>query len=68
MSLPSPKDRYSMVDEAETRRQIDTGIGRCRKKLEDVEIGQNSLILTSPNGSRFKLLVDDAGDMSTEAI
>lgn len=35
------------------------------KRNENVEIGVNSLILTAPNGTRYKLVVSNAGALST---
>ena len=38
------------------------------KRGQDVDIGGNSLILTAPNGTRYKVVVSDAGALSTVVV
>lgn len=38
------------------------------KKNRNIEMGDNQLILTSPDGSRYALVVDNAGALSTVAV
>ena len=38
------------------------------KRNQDIEVGENFLILTSPNGTRYSVVVDDAGNLSTEVL
>lgn len=35
------------------------------KRGQDIELGTNSIILTAPNGIRYKLVVSNAGALST---
>lgn len=38
------------------------------KRGQDIELGRAAVVLTSPDGSRFRVVVDDNGTLSTEAI
>lgn len=38
------------------------------KRNENVEIGVNSLILTAPDGTRYKVVVSNAGALSTVLV
>lgn len=38
------------------------------KRDQDIEPGMNSIILTAPNGARFKLVVSNAGLIGTVAV
>lgn len=38
------------------------------KRNRDVEIGEGRLILTSPNGTRYKVTVADDGTLTTAAL
>lgn len=56
-----------VTDEAmrQNLRAIEAADRMNYKRGQDVEIGENSLILTSPNGTRYKVIVSDAGVLST---
>ena len=38
------------------------------KRNQDVDIGANALILTAPNGTRYKVVVSNAGALSTVLV
>lgn len=61
MKLPRSDDRII----TEISRQVELADRMNYKRDRDLEIGQNRVILTSPNGSRYALTVDNAGALST---
>lgn len=38
------------------------------KRNQDIDVGTNSIILTAPNGMRYRLVVSNAGALSTVAV
>ena len=38
------------------------------KRGQDLEVGGGRLILTSPNGTRYEVTVDNAGTLTTSAL
>lgn len=64
MKLPRQTDRNL----TEMARQIEQADAMNYKRDRDLEIGDNRLILTSPNGSRYALTVDNAGVIGTTAL
>lgn len=64
---PAPNG-YSRAYETERNRRITQADAENHKKRQDVEIGAARLILTSPNGSRWSVTVDNAGVLSASAI
>lgn len=67
MSLPQATPAYSQADQNRTRAQLDRMDGANRKKGQDIELTTDRLILTSDGGFKFAVVVDDAGNLSTEA-
>ena len=68
MKLAAPTPGYSRADQQEMRRQLEASDRENHKRNRDVEIGQARLILTSPNGTRYAVTVDNAGVLSTVAV
>lgn len=66
MRLPRPKNNDK--DMTEMARQIERADSMNYKRDRDVEMSNNRLILTSPNGSRYALTVDNAGVIGTTAL
>lgn len=66
--LPSPTPGYSVSDQTETRRALEQALRRTHSKNEDIEVGVARLILTSPNGTRYSVTVDNTGTLSATAI
>lgn len=68
MKLPLSPIAYSRASEIERNRLIEQEDRRNHKRGQDVEIGVARLILTSPNGTRYSITVDNAGVIAATAI
>ena len=74
MKLPSPVQKYDVIAEANFRRILESTDAQNYKKKQDVEIGSRKitppkrLILCSPNGSRYEILVSNIGVLSASAL
>ena len=74
MKLPSPTPAYDLRDQANVRRIIESEDTNIYKRNQDVEIGSrkitppNRLIISSPNGTRYEILVSNAGTLSASAV
>jgi hypothetical protein len=74
MRLSDPPFGYSKTDQAEMRRELMGADARNLKKGEDATYSGDAnktaprLIIVSPNGTRYRLLVDNAGALSTVAV
>lgn len=69
MSLLRAPDGYSREDQDRLRADLDKMDGKNRKTGQDVEIaGSERLILASPNGSRWSVVVSNAGALSAVAL
>lgn len=68
MNLPRPSDKYDATNEAQTRGTLETADGQNMKKTADVAIIRRRLILQSPNGSLFSIVVSNAGALSATAL
>lgn len=66
MNLPKPNAKYDEKNEAETRVQIDQRFARTQQRVGDHE--PDRLILRSPDGSRWQIVVSDAGVLSATAL
>jgi hypothetical protein len=68
MNLPTPSIQYSEKDQAQTRNILELEDRNNHKRNRDVEIGTSRLILTSPNGTRYRITVSNAGTLSATSI
>lgn len=69
MSLPRSPAQYGKEDQDRLRKSLDQRDAENRKKRQDVEIaGSERLILSSPNGSRWNITVDNAGALAAVAL
>ena len=68
MKVPTPPQTYTPVMEAQRNFLIESADRQNRKINADVEISSSRLILTSPNGSRFSVVVSNAGALSATAL
>lgn len=68
MKLPSAAPQYDLRDQAQMRNLIERADVQNRKKGQDVEVLGARLILTSPNGTRYSVTVDNSGNLSTTAL
>lgn len=63
--FPQPPAQYEAGAEAQFRAQVQRAIDERIRKGGAIEVGQGQVILTSPNGTRYALTVDDAGVLGT---
>lgn len=54
--------------EHDWQRELEKADALNHKRNRDIEVGQARLILTSPNGTRYSVEVDNAGNLSTSAV
>lgn len=50
------------------RRELERADRENQKRRQDVELGVASVVLTSPDGSRWRLTVDDSGTLGATAL
>lgn len=68
MILPDIPQQYNPFIERERKLTLETEDRRNRKTGQDVEVGDERLILTSPNGTRWSVTVDNSGVLSTTSL
>ena len=68
MILPTPSQSYDSMIQSEINRAIELGDSQNLKKDGDLEVGNGRIVLTSANGTRYKLTVDNSGNLGTAAI
>ena len=68
MILPTPSQIYDPIVQSEINRSIELGDSQNLKKDGDLEVGNGRVILTSANGTRFKLTIDNSGNLGTATI
>ena len=65
MSIPNPPDRWSLSYGAALKSSIESKDRANRKTGVDIELVKERLILRSPNGTRYALVISNAGVLST---
>lgn len=74
MNLPKPEPAYSQQNEAAARAEMEREDKRNIKLGADVIFSGDTadphprLIGVSPNGSRYRILIDNVGTISTVAV
>jgi hypothetical protein len=68
MQLSRPGRNFDPQDEARVRAAIERADAENLKRGRDIEVGGGRLILTSPDGTRFRLIVGNDGSLGTEAL
>lgn len=68
MKLAPAPDRYDVQRQSALQSELTREDNRNRKKGEHIELVSEFLILRSPDGSRFKLTVSNAGALSAVAL
>jgi len=68
MKVPAPPQTYTPVAEAQRNFLLENADRLNRKTNADVEISSSRLILTSPNGTRYSVVVSNLGILSTTAL
>lgn len=64
MKLPAPQDEFFR----QAFRTLEAEDSKNHKKDRDIELGMTSIIMTAPNGTRYKLIVSNTGVLSTMAV
>lgn len=68
MNLPRAPLQYDSNDQARTRGILERVDKGNRKITDNVEIGPQKLVLTSPNGVRWSVVVSNTGVLSATAL
>ena len=69
MILPNPPGTYLQAYFAPVLQQIARLLTTSYQKGSDVELnGDQRLIIVSPNGTRYEIVVDNSGVLSASAI
>lgn len=68
LSLPKPGPGYDASNEAEARRALEKEDKKNRKTDNDVDIGDQKLLLRSPNGARWSITVSNTGVITALAL
>lgn len=68
MILPRAPAEYSPRDQNDLRATLEREDQQNVKRGTDIEIGDASLILTSPDGNRWAVVVSNAGALSATAL
>jgi hypothetical protein len=68
MKLPTAARDYDLRDQAQMRNLLERADVQNMKRGQDIEVSSARLILTSPNGTRYSVTVDNSGNLSATAI
>jgi len=69
MILPNPPGTYLQAYFAPVLQQIARLLTTSYQKGSDVELNADqSLIIVSPNGTRYEIVVDNSGNLSTSVV
>ena len=69
MKLPHPRQTgLTRTEEIERNRQIELADRENHKRGRDIEVEPGRLILTSPDGTRWNITVDNAGSISATSL
>lgn len=63
-----PPPKYDPTDQALLRQSIESADRANLKRNQDIEMGAARIILTSPDGTRYAITVDNSGVLSTTAV
>jgi hypothetical protein len=67
MNLPRPEAQYDYANEAQSRAEIGREDSRNQKRGQDYNLGPNLAVIVSPDGTRYRIVVSNAGVLSTVA-
>ena len=68
MRLPDPSAKYDIRRESERNRILEQADTTNLKRGQDIELSEGRMILRSPNGTRYAVTVDNAGNLGTVAL
>ena len=65
LNLPPPRDEYDPAAERQRNLLLEQNDRSNRKAGQDIETGEEAIIIRSPDGTRWKLQVANNGALST---
>lgn len=68
MILPRPPTTFDQTIASLTNLSIEQADQLNHKKNQDIEVGDGRVILKSPNGTRYKIAVDNSGNLSASTV
>lgn len=68
MKLPPPPPQWAPSHAREVYRQVEQGDRENHKRGRDIEVGSARVILTAPDGGRWAIEVDNAGNLSAFGV
>jgi hypothetical protein len=68
MRLPDPPPKYDQEHQSDVQVRLESEDRANHKRGRDIEVSPARLILTSPNGTRYAVAVDNAGAISTSVV
>lgn len=66
MILPKAQTQYDQANEESTRQMLNTEDRKNVKKGDTIYFAKNEVIISSPDGTRWALKVDNAGVVTSE--
>lgn len=68
MKLSRPLPTYDPNQRASDNFSLEQADRANHKRDQDIEVGTANIILTSPNGTRYSISIDNSGTLTTAAI
>jgi len=68
MILGTPPNQYDRNWFSRAFDRLSNDLRNRYSRAADLELGSNRLIMTSPNGTRYRIEVDNSGNISATAI
>ena len=68
MILPVPAQSYDRTTATQTNLILEQADYLNHKRNQDIEVGDGRVILKSPNGTRYKIAVDNSGNLTESSI
>ena len=68
MILPVDPPNYDRATANQTNLILQQEDNLNFKRKQDVEVGDGRVILKSPNGTRYKIAVDNSGNLSASTV
>ncbi len=68
LNLPQPMSAYDKSNEQQARNLMEQADRQNQKRTADIEVDGRLLVLISPNGTRYSVVVSNAGVLSTVAL
>ena len=68
MILPVPAQSYDRTTATQTNLILEQADYLNHKRNQDIEVGDGRVILKSPNGTRYKIAVDNSGNLTASSI